>query len=111
MIKNIFTEMFDEQYERQESLFKSLEESILSTISSNAKVNNTATGKWFHGKKEENANIIERQNYDFSNTFNTFQSIQDNKIKQAQNRTEKLQEQLKSVNNDKNANTKNYKIQ
>ena len=38
VIKNIFTKIFHEQYERQESIFKSHEESILTIICSNTKI-------------------------------------------------------------------------
>ena len=38
VIKNIFTKMFHEQYERQESLLKSHEEKLLSIMSSNTKI-------------------------------------------------------------------------
>ena len=56
MIKNIFTEIFREQYERQESLFKSHKGTILSII-----------------------NLLEKQNFDFSESLNTFQSKKLNK--------------------------------
>ena len=38
LIKNILTEMFREQYERQEPLFKPHKETILSIIISNTKI-------------------------------------------------------------------------
>lgn len=38
VIRNIFTEMFCYQYERQESLFKSHEKTVLSIISSNIQI-------------------------------------------------------------------------
>ena len=60
--------MFHEHYERQESLSKSHEETILSIISSNIKIKLQQLDK-FNEKIEENANKIERlgkQNHDFS---------------------------------------------
>lgn len=38
VIRNIFTEMFCDQYERQESLFKWHEETVISIISSNIQI-------------------------------------------------------------------------
>ena len=105
VIKNIFTEMFREQYEWQESLFKSHEETILSVISSNIKITTQQLNK-FNKKRKENANRIERreiQNNDFSESFNTCQSIQDEQVEQVktvEKRIAKLPEQLKSVNKD-----------
>ena len=74
--------MFRAQYERQESLFKSNEETMLSIISSNTK---TTTHKLdnFNEKIEENANRIERlekQSYVFSESLNTCQPILDDKV-------------------------------
>ena len=105
VIKNIFTEMFREQYEWQESLFKSPEETILSVISSNIKITTQQLNK-FNKKVKEYANRIERreiQNNDFSESFNTCQSIQDEQVEQVETvekRIAKLPEQLKSVNKD-----------
>ena len=73
-IKNIFPEIFREHYQRQESLSKSYEETILSIISSNTKIT-TQQLDTFNEKIEENANIIERpekQNHDFSESLNSF---------------------------------------
>ena len=99
MIKNIFTEMFPEQYERQESLFKSHEETILSIISSNTKITTQQLDK-FNEKIEEDANRIERlekQNYDFSEFkhFSVYRMTKSNRLKR-----KLLQEHFKSVDKD-----------
>ena len=94
--------MFHEQYERQDSLFKSHQKSILSIISSNTKITTQQLDR-FNEKIEENANRIkklEKQNHDFSESLNTCQSIHDDKVTQAEKKTEKLHKQVKSVKKD-----------
>ena len=83
-IENIFTEIFHEHYQRQDSLSKSYEETILSIISSNTKITTQQLDK-FNEKIEENANIIERpekQNHDFSESLNSFHWNQADKVEQ-----------------------------
>ena len=89
--------MFLEQHEREESLFKSHEETKLSN-----KNHNTAT-RLVNEKIEENVHRIERlekQNHDFSESFSTCQLIQDDKVQQFERKIEKLLEPFELVKQD-----------
>lgn len=67
--------MFYEQYERQEPLFKSHEESALFIISSNTKITTQQFNKF-----NKNPNKIESQGKQNHNFLNTCQTIHDDNI-------------------------------
>ena len=74
----------------------------MSTISSNTKIKTQQLDK-VSKLIEENINRIERlekQNNDFSESLNTFQPMQDDKVGQVKKKAENLQVLLKSVNKD-----------